>query len=263
MSLRRSCIKDYFTKITKNGNVTNKNVWKTKKPFLTNKRNLENPEIMLQHKGNIVLDESVLAKIFNKHYVNIVERSCGKKPTNISQEYDDMSDTEAIHLICKTFENHQSIKEIRRNLIESAPPAQSKTQAFVSSEHVKKLLKNIDQKKSAGIDKIPPNLLQLSADILSTPLSNAINNSILKGKFPDDAKVASVFPLDKHTDNKYSVSNFRPVSVLNIFSKMYEKVLKNMLVEKMNDHFSPFVAAYRENYNTQHVLIRLLEEWRL
>ena len=103
----------------------------------------------------------------------------------------------------------------------------------------------------------------MSADILSTPLSNAINNSILKGKFPDDAKVASVFPLDKHTDNKYSVSNFRPVSVLNIFSKMYEKVLKNMLVEKMNDHFSPFVAAYRENYNTQHVLIRLLEEWRL
>ena len=67
-----------------------------------------------------------------------------------------MSDTEAIHLICKNFENHQSIKEIKRNLIESAPPAQSKNQVFVSSKHVKKLLKNIDQKKYAGIDKIPP-----------------------------------------------------------------------------------------------------------
>ena len=174
-----------------------------------------------------------------------------------------MSDTEAIHLICKTFENHQSIKERRGKLIESPAPTQSKTQAFVSSEHVKKLLKNIDQKKTAGIDKIPPNLLQLSADILSTPLSNAINNSILKGKFPDDAKVASVSPLDKHTDKEYSVCNFRPVSVLNISSEMYGKVLKNMLVEKMNDLFSPLVAAYRENYNTQNVLIRLLEEWRL
>ena len=128
---------------------------------------------------------------------------------------------------------------------------------------MKKLLKNIDQKKPAGIDKIPPNLLQLSADILSTPLSNAINNSILKGKFLDDVKAASVSSLYKHTDNKHTVSNFRPVSVLNIFSKMYEKVLKNMLVEKMNDHFSPFAAAYRGNYNTQHVLIRLLEEWRI
>ena len=36
-----------------------------------------------------------------------------------------------------------------------------------------------------------------------------------------------------------------------------------MLVEKLNEHFSHFVAAYGESYNTQHVLIRLLEEWRL
>ena len=80
-----------------------------------------------------------------------------------------MSDTEAVHLICKNFENHQSIKEIKRNLIESAPPTQSKNKAFVSSEHVKKLLKNIDQKKSTGIGKIPPKLVQLSADILIVP----------------------------------------------------------------------------------------------
>ena len=105
VSLRR-CIKDYFTKITKNGIVTSKNFWKTMKPFLTNKGNLENPEIMLQDKGNIVSDESVLVKTFNELYVNIVEKSCGKKPTDISQEYGDVSDTEAIRLICKTFENH-------------------------------------------------------------------------------------------------------------------------------------------------------------
>ena len=52
-----------------------------------------------------------------------------------------MSGTEASHLICKNFENHQSIKEIRRNLIEPAPPTQSKNQEFVLSEHVKTLLK--------------------------------------------------------------------------------------------------------------------------
>ena len=137
---------------------------------------------MLQDKGNIVSDEPVLVKTFNEHYINIVEKSCGKKPTNISQEYGDMSEAEAIHLICKNFENHQSMKEIRRNLIESAPPTQSKNPVYVSSEDAKKLLKNIDQKKSTGIDKIPPKLVQLPGDILSTPLSNSINNSISKGK---------------------------------------------------------------------------------
>ena len=30
----------------------------------------------------------------------------------------------------------------------------------------------------------------------------------------------------------------------------------------MNVHLSPFISAYRKNYNTQHVLLRLLEEWR-
>ena len=53
---------------------------------------------------------------------------------------------------------------------------------------MKKLFKIIDQKKSTGIDKILSKLVQLSADMLSTPLSNVTNNSILKGKFPDDAK---------------------------------------------------------------------------
>ena len=71
---------------------------------------------MLQDKGNIVSDESVLVKTLNKHYhVNRVEKSYDKKPTNISQEYGDMSDTEVIHLIYKTVENHRSIKEVRKN----------------------------------------------------------------------------------------------------------------------------------------------------
>ena len=95
-------------------------------PFLTNKGNLENPEIMLQDKGDIVSDKSVLVKTFNEHYINIVEKPCGKKLTNITQEYGDMNDTEAIRLICTNFENHQSMKVIRRNLIESASPTQRK-----------------------------------------------------------------------------------------------------------------------------------------
>ena len=43
--------------------------------------------------------------------------------------------------------------------------------------------------------------------------------------------------LDKYTDNKFSVTNFRPVSVLNIFPKIYEKIVKDFLVSKMEHHF--------------------------
>ena len=58
-----------------------------------------------------------------------------------------------------------------------------------------------------------------------------------------------------------TVLNFRPISVLNYFSRVYENILKTQLVEKMSNIFPPFVSAYRKSYNTQHVFIGLIVEW--
>ena len=52
--------------------------------------------------------------------------------------------------------------------------------------------------------------------------------------FPDDAKIASVIPLG----------------------------IKDELVLGLDKYFSPFISAYRKGYSTQHVLTRLVEEWR-
>ena len=43
---------------------------------------------------------------------------------------------------------------------------------------------------------------------------------------------------------------------------MYESVKKNQVTSVLNNIFYPYIAAYRELYNTQHVFIRLLDEWR-
>ena len=61
--------------------------------------------------------------------------------------------------------------------------------------------------------------------------------------FPDNAKIASIYPLDKHTEDKHSVTNFRPVSVLNTY-------------------FSPYHCAHRKSFSTENVLFRLLEHLR-
>ena len=58
------------------------------------------------------------------------------------------------------------------------------------------------------------------------------------------------------------IFDFRPVSVLNCFSKVYESVIKNELLKSMNVHLSLFISARRKNYNTQHLLLRLLKKWR-
>ena len=98
------------------------------------------------------------------------------------------------------------------------------------------------------MDKISPKLVKISDQILSQPLTDAINNSISNGVFPDNAKIASVSPIDKHSDDKNQVSNFRPVSVLNTFSKIYEFVIKSQLNSVLNNIFSPYLVAYRESY---------------
>ena len=80
--------------------------------------------------------------------------------------------------------------------------------------------------------------------------------------FPGNTKIGSIIPLSKGKHSKYDVLNYKPVSILNAFSKRYEKVIKNQLVSYFDKHFSPFISAYRKSYSTQQGLIRLLEEWR-
>ena len=72
----------------------------------------------------------------------------------------------------------------------------------------------------------------------------------------------TVVPIDKKNDDKYVISNFRPVSILNCFPNIYENAIKNELLKSMNLHLSPLIPAYRKNNIMQHASLRLLEERR-
>ena len=83
-----------------------------------------------------------------------------------------------------------------------------------------------------------------------------MKNSMSSSTFPDRANVATVVLLYEKTENKYTVRNFRPVSLLNCFAKIYENFIKNHIVNFMNNYIYLYVSAYRKRYNFQHVLIR-------
>ena len=52
------------------------------------------------------------------------------------------------------------------------------------------------------------------------------------------------------------------MSVLNAFSKFYERVIKQQITSYFDNRLSDHLSAYRNNYSTQHVLMRLIEEWK-
>ena len=117
----------------------------------------------------------------------------------------------------------------------------------VTSDKVNSIIKSLDATKAPGTDKIPMKLIFLASDFLSKPTSKALNNCITSYTFPENTKIATVVTINKKTDDKYVISNYRPVSLFHGFSKIYEIHLKNHLVSSMNQHISDLVSAYRKN----------------
>ena len=181
--------------------MTNKEFWKTIKPFLTNKGCLENSEIMLINDDEMVTDDKTLAKIFNEHYINIVERSSGLKPEK--KKFDNSLNTSRniLHSIIDRYKNHPSILKWEVSS-KSCSDSDFSRNILVTSDEVEKMLKSLNSKKAAGTDRLPIKLVKLAPEVLSRPLSIAMNNSITSSTLPDRAKVTTVVPIDKKTDDK-------------------------------------------------------------
>ena len=67
--------------------------------------------------------------------------------------------------------------------------------------------------------------------------------------FSENAKIATAISLHKWKPDKYDTSKFRPVCLLNTFSQLYERVIKDQLILSMENYFSSTVSAYKKNYS--------------
>ena len=102
-------------------------------------------------------DEKKLPNLLNSHYIDIVEISNGIKPETISSTCN-INDADEIQHIVNQHKDHPCIKQIKEKII----PESDKKQVIFSFkpttiDNVKKLINEIDTKKSVGIDTIHPN----------------------------------------------------------------------------------------------------------
>ena len=86
-----------------------------------------------------------------------------------------------INEIVQHYSNHPSILKIRENFDNSQTAEQVQFNSVTSSE-IYKLLKNKDDKKATGTDKIPPDLVKISAEVLFQPLAefNSYDYALMK-----------------------------------------------------------------------------------
>jgi len=135
---------------------------------------------------------------------------------------------------------------------------------LANEQDILDIIKHLDTSKAMGIDNIPARLVNQSAYIIYKPLTKIINKSIEKDNFPDLMQIGKITPVYKSgkENSRLNKKDYRPVSVLTVFSKIFERYILNKMLEHVNTILSDKISAYRKGYSTQHVLLKLTEEWR-
>ena len=92
-------------------------------------------------------------------------------------------------------------------------------------------------------------------------LTKCVNYALTNGKFPVTLKNANVTPVHKK-DDPTDKTYFRPVSVLPLLSKLFERVIYNQLGKYMDTFLNKLLCGFGKAHSTQHALFKLLQRWR-
>lgn len=95
---------------------------------------------------------------------------------------------------------------------------------------IQTIISKLPNTSSVGDDGIPTGFVKQNAEALSAPLALLFNESLSTGIFPDLFKKAVVVPLFKSGD-RLDISNYRPISLLSVFSKILEKLVHSRLMK--------------------------------
>ena len=90
-------------------------------------------------------------------------------------------------------------------------------------------LQKLAKKRKASLESINPEILSQVAFVIAKPLRHIYNCSRLNGRVPDEFKTAKIIPIYKKGDTA-SPGNYRPISLLPVFNKIFEKLICNRLL---------------------------------
>ena len=104
----------------------------------------------------------------------------------------------------------------------------------VTVDDVKAIASQLNN-SAAGPDDLLASIMKQVSNEYCIPLTYLINLSVLQGDFPSEMKLAKVLPIYK-ADSHQLIQNYRPISVLYFFSKVYERVIYNNLLDFIMDN---------------------------
>ena len=177
-----------------------KKTWSILKGIINKKKSLQIQSRFKLNDGSVTTDKTIICEKFNNFFIGVGPTLANKIP----QQSRTPSSYLGNSLINSMFLVPVSIEEITSMI---------------------KGLKN----SAPGHDDITADALRLCLPSITSPLVYILNLSLSQGVFPDELKIANVIPLYK-ADDRMCFNNYRPVSLLCILSKVFEKVMYNRLI---------------------------------
>ena len=94
-------------------------------------------------------------------------------------------------------------------------------------------------------------------------LSIIFNKSISRGVFPKNLKIGKVCPIYKGKGSKSDPDNYRPITVLSVIARLFEKLVHEQLFLYFNDYLYKKQSGFRPKYSTQSMLLNTSSQWFL
>ena len=130
----------------------------------------------------------------------------------------------------------------------------------VSETNVMQIINNLPNKTSCGFDGISTIVMKSIKHVILKSLTLIINQIINTGVFPNKLKIAKITPIFKK-DDRTLFTNYRPISLLPIFSKVIEKVIciqiNDFFVE--NKLFFNHQYGFRSGHSTELAALELTD----
>ena len=227
---QRKAERNYYTEKFELNKNDLKKAWKIIKNMIgkeDNRYSLNHIDFLIN--GQYISDSKTIANSFNNYFINIGSSLA----SSIKSENDPI-------LYFQTNKKSIYIPEIDKSEIEP-------------------IISSINN-SSAGYDELPASIMKQCIGSYIDPLIFLINQSIAQGVFPAELKIARVIPLYKGENNQL-IHNYRPISVLSFFSKIFEKIIYKYVLDFFDDNniLYDHQFGFRKHHSTSHAVITLVE----
>ena len=220
-SLLRKLEREYYDTLFTQFKSNLKKSWSLIKGVI-NKKTTKCTQVKFNINGLLTSDGKEIVNAFNNYYTNIGSSLASHIPTSSKNPVDYITKNVVHSLFLRPVDNCE-VQNIILALKDS----------------------------SAGWDNISSKIMKRCNNLIILQLTHLFNLSLQQGVFPDQLKIAKVVPLFKGGDSML-ISNYRPVSILPLFSKVLEKIVYSRVIEFVNQNeiLYKYQFGFRENYRS-------------